>query len=223
MVRLTKGHVRFVATVLMCAACHAGASSGDDCERAARKLAARIGAEMGSNVFNETDYAAQCRERTNPRHLTAVHDRKQVDCVLGADSDNDLISCMKVSKTTEASVMLKAVGDALQSVVRTAHTVPTGTASSASTGDLCALSRREVKADWSAPVWKMMHVDFIDHPGSFDNPQYALSYAGDSSGFRVEAVGDADCDGKPATWILTGTVVDGEAKTTIQLPPLGVH
>jgi hypothetical protein len=194
---------------------HLAHNGGDDCQQAAHKIASRVSAEMGSsNEFDEAGYAAKCRDRTNPRHLTAAHYRKEIDCVLKADSDDALIECMKMSEVREASLILNTIGHAVAGIVQRSHNIPLGNASSTSTRDLCAIAHREVRPDWSADLWRAMHIDFMERPEQFDNPQYAVTYEGDANGFHVEAVGDTDCNGRAATWKLDGKLVNGELETT---------
>lgn len=212
--------VQSALAVVLCANCRGGAS-GDECQQAAHKIASRVSTEMGPGHFDEAQYAAQCRDHTDPRHLTAAHYRKEVDCVLNANSDEAVIDCMKRTKVSEATVMLKSIGDAVKSIARSSHGIPVGNAASTASRDLCALSRREVKPDWSADLWRGLHIAFMDAPDKFDNPQYLVTYVGEASEFHAEAVGDTDCDGSAATWQLDGRLVDGDLKTTWQLPSIG--
>jgi hypothetical protein len=52
-----------------------------------------------------------------------------------------------------------------------------------------------------------------------DEPfRYRYSYESDGQTFTATAVGDPDCDGKPGTYTLTGSVDNGNPKVELKEP-----
>ena len=67
-------------------------------------------------------------------------------------------------------------------------------------------------AAWSNPVWQA--IEF-----SVDEPHlYRYSYESDGKTFTAKAMGDLDCDGTEAVWVMKGTADNGNPTITIEEP-----
>src|SRR5258706_4607657 len=189
---------------LLCVVFVVACKGGDDCERVYDKMASAISELKGM----KDKFVDECRKN---------HDKFVADpvmkCVLDASGDSAVSACMKKSfedyssksKSTEAALQLNKLGKMAKVAYATNAEFPKGKANTLPPGDTCCKGDKgkcPVTAEWgSDPVWKSLEFS-IDEPSL-----YRYSYESkDGKSFTATAVGDADCDGKNATYTLTGTI-----------------
>jgi len=201
-----------------------GCKKGDDCEQVFGKMSSAMKEVAGM----KDKFLDQCRKD---------HDKFVADpamkCIIDASGDDAVRACLKKSfedygsksKATEAALQLNKLGKNLKVAAVTNNAFPKGKAKTlpaAASGDTCCggdKGKCAVSTEWANdPVWK--ELDFqIDEPSL-----YRYSYEStDGQTFTATAVGDTDCDGKLATYTLTGKIEGGAATTNLVKPPDGVY
>ena len=195
--------------------------SGDDCERAVRKMSRlkEKAAERRRKQRAEAPPAdefqrevAKCRELLQARRIGAKAHRVSLDCVLAASDDGALLDCMRRGRTSEAEVVLARIGERAVAQHQRNAAFPSGTVGPTPSEASCRGGMEGVVPDWSAPLWQTLGVDFIDPL------QFQFTYTGTADGFVATAEGDLDCDGATITYTLTGKVVRGKPETTLERP-----
>ena len=151
--------------------------------------------------------------------------------ILAAVAIPAFLEYMKRSKTTEASLNLNKIGKASKRVKGEIGTYPveTGAMLPAASGSCCGQSGGTTQvnnkctptpaafndsAGWS-------HLEFsVDEPNIYN---YTYTPSGGTA-FSALGVGDADCDGKLATFTMLGTTTgQGNAAVSLVPPPAGVY
>ncbi len=210
-----------IALVLLAGAC----KKGDDCEQAYSKMSSAMPDMAKADLKDK--FVDQCRKD---------HDKFAADpdmkCILAASGDDAVKACLKKgfedyrskSKATEAAMQLNKLGKQLKIAFNETGAFPTGKAKTlpAATGESCCGSpdnKCAVSTEWvTDPVWKGLEFT-IDEP-----TLYRYTYEStDGKTFTATAVGDTDCDGKLATYKLTGTAEGGNPTVTLEKPPAGVY
>jgi hypothetical protein len=155
-------------------------------------------------------------------------------CMLDARSDAAASECMKGgmktyanrSKAAEAEINLNMIGRRAKTAfdetgaypLGTAKTLPPGNGALGCCGGGADNTCAESSTEWANdPVWKVLDFEV------FGTSRYRYSYASaDGTSFTATAVGDVDCDGKTATFTLTGMRgADGSPTTALAKPGAG--
>ena len=130
---------------------------------------------------------------------------------------------IKRSKSSPAEVELNVIGHDLKRTFNETSAYPIGDAALLPAGPCCGQHANRCAIDPAAfandPVWKQ--IDFVPD----DPTQYQFRYhSDDGKTATVEAIGDIDCDGKPAVYTLHVSVTPGGTpKTELEPPPAGVY
>lgn len=197
---------------------------GDDCTQVFDKMASAMKEVAGV----KDKFIEQCRKD----HDKFVAD-PQMKCILDASGDDAVKACLtkafkdygSKSKATEASLQLNRLGKALKLKYAENSAFPIGkskTLPAGGTGEGCCGTpdnKCAVSTEWATdPVWKALEF-------SIDDPSlYRYTYEStDGKTFKATAVGDTDCDGKAATFTLTGTADNGAPAVNLEKPPEGVY
>jgi type IV pilus assembly protein PilA len=156
--------------------------------------------------------------------------------ILAAVAIPAFLEYMKRGKTTEASLNLNKISKAAKRVKGEIGTYPGESSSTlvpSTTGSCCGQSGGtgavNNKCDpnpnaFTTAGGAFAHLEFsVDEPSIYSY-EYTPDSATNTSGFTANAVGDADCDTKPATFSLVGTTTAaGNPATNIIPPPAGVY
>jgi hypothetical protein len=203
-----------------------GCKKGDDCEQVYGKMSSAIKEVAGANMKDK--FLAQCHKD---------HDKfaadPQMKCILDASGDDAVRACLKKgfedysskSKATDASMQLMKLGKMAKVKYIETGAFPIGKAKvlpAAASGDTCCGGEKgkcAVSTEWASdPIWKALEFS-VDEPSL-----YRFSYEGtDGKTFTATAVGDADCDGKAATFTLNGTSENGGPAINLVRPPEGAY
>ncbi|MFT3692065.1 MAG: hypothetical protein QM831_02910 [Kofleriaceae bacterium] len=125
------------------------------------------------------------------------------------------------SMATEAKLNLNKISKLAKVKAAEASKFPAGTAAATPAGKCCDGPDHKCAVDAAAfakdPVWQALEFS-VDEPS-----RYQYSYTGTDTAFTAMAVGDLDCDGKMATYVMTGTLgPDGmPGKAELTEPPAG--
>jgi hypothetical protein len=141
--------------------------------------------------------------------------------VLAAVAVPAFMDYMKRSKKTEVSVTLNRLGKGLKVYYIENATFPVGDAPLLPAKACCGQPQNKCPADPKAfqddKVWSA--IDFV-----LDEPtMYQYSYHSDGKTAVVQAIGDLDCDGSPATYTLKASADAGNPSFVIDAPPPGVY
>jgi hypothetical protein len=152
--------------------------------------------------------------------------RASVVCALsGCNGKDDHGTRANVSPAT---IMLNRIGKSARRTYVETSAFPKGTSAELPTkpagagGGCCAAPDHKcpVTNDWAAdPVWSALDIS-LDEPS-----EYRFEYeSADGTSFKATAVGDLDCDGTEATYVLEGRVDGaGEPALHITAPPAGAR
>ncbi len=128
---------------------------------------------------------------------------------------------MKRSKASEASLNLNRIGKSLKMFYGENAKLPVGDAPLTPAKHCCGQPANKCAPDVAAwhtdKIWSALDME-IDEPTI-----YQYRYHSDGKTATVEAVGDADCDGNPATFVLTVTSDGGQIHEILIPPPSGVY
>ena len=216
------------------AGCKGGAvPSCDEAIAKAVKAVPKLGYKKGIK-----DAVAECVDEKWPDAFRS--------CIADIKDEKDAAACvatseghMKKSKATEAGMELNAIGkmqkrnygESSSFTVGNAAFLPTGanaktgccgqkggteSAPGTTVNNKCPATSSAFKAD---PQWSAMGFS-VD-----EESIYGYSFVGSSAtSFTAYAIGDADCDGIPATFTLQGTI-DAAGNPSVNLinPPAGVY
>ncbi|MEO8843542.1 MAG: prepilin-type N-terminal cleavage/methylation domain-containing protein [Kofleriaceae bacterium] len=156
--------------------------------------------------------------------------------ILAAVAIPAFLEYMKRGKTTEASLNLNKISKAAKRVKGEIGTYP-GEASAtllpASGGSCCGQSGGTGAVNnkctptpdaFTAAASGFAHLEFsVDEPSIYSY-NYNPDSATNTTGFTANAVGDADCDTKLATFALIGTTTNaGNPSTNIVPPASGIY
>jgi prepilin-type N-terminal cleavage/methylation domain-containing protein len=156
--------------------------------------------------------------------------------ILAAVAIPAFLEYMKRGKTTEASLNLNKISKAAKRVKGEIGTYP-GESSAAlvpkASGTCCgesggtnAVNNKCTPAPdaFTTASGAFAHLEFsVDEPSIY-NYNYVPDSATNTTGFTAQAVGDADCDTKLATFNLIGTTTAaGNPATNIVPPPNGTY
>jgi len=215
------------------AGCHGGGAPS--CDEAVTKAA-----KVVPDIKGTADAVAICVvDKWSDEMRSCIANIKEEKEAKACVEKYDHSDYMKKSKATEASEQLNALGK-LQKMtygenssftVGNAAFLPTG--ASAKTGccggkggtegvagtavnNKCTATPSAFKAD---PQWNAMGFEVGEES------IYGYSFVGTSAtSFTAYAIGDADCDGNPATFTLQGTITaDGNPSVNLIKPPAGVY
>ena len=132
-------------------------------------------------------------------------------------------SYMHRAKHNEAEIELNVIAKQLKRGFGETGAYPTGRSQLLPAGPCCGKPDNKCAADPDAfakdPIWKQLEL-------APDEPtQYQFRYqSADGKTATVEAIGDVDCDGTPATYTLRMSVTGaGNPQAEIQAPPAGVY
>lgn len=118
----------------------------------------------------------------------------------GAKEADDYI---RRSKLSEGRATLKVMSRNAKVIVDEKGALPVGTVGPTPAQPCCSFADQMCPAsstDWQHPIWEQLYAA-IDMPGRF---QY--TYRSDGTSFTATASADVQCDGKPVTYTITGTV-----------------
>ncbi len=212
----------------------------DDCKKFVDKMMPQMKAiAPGEKLTDEdgTKILEICRK--NPSRLDSDPSAK---CVLAADSDEAVRQCLAKGygdyqakgKVTEAGSALDQIGKGAKRAYGETGAFPIGSSkllpannANSDVGAGCCGGKSDgqkinnkcpASKDWASdPVWSALGFS-ID-----DASAYRYQYdSKDGKTFTATAVGDADCDGQPATFTLTGKLdAAGNPTTELTKPPAG--
>ncbi|MEO6777362.1 MAG: hypothetical protein ABI467_30825 [Kofleriaceae bacterium] len=123
------------------------------------------------------------------------------------------------SKASGVALALNQLGKHLEAYYRDNATFPIGDAPLTPDKPCCGQpgNKCAVTPSMFAGVWQKL--DFqLDEPTI-----YRFGYHSDGKTVEITAVGDADCDGKEATYTLEAAAPNGKPTTAIVPPPAGVY
>lgn len=125
------------------------------------------------------------------------------------------MSYTKKSKVTEAALQLNKLGKNAKTAYIVNAEFPKGTVGPTPAKSCCEGPNMKCAPDpaaWSNPVWQA--IEF-----SVDEPHlYRYSYESDGKTFTAKAMGDLDCDGTEAVWVMKGTADNGNPSISIEEP-----
>ena len=211
--------MKYLALVLALVAC----KKPDDCTRLFDVMSKTVPDPRLGGAKEK--FLEQCRK--DPKYL----DDPMAKCVLAAANDQDATACLKKgfedylgkSKATEAGLVLnKLAKNAKRAAIETGS-FPQGKAKTLPDVPTCCGGDKGKCAptnEWANdPIWRLL--DFsIDEPTLF---RYSYESPTGKT-FTALAVGDADCDGKLATYTLTGKIDEsGGPATVLTRPPEGIY
>jgi Tfp pilus assembly protein PilE len=140
--------------------------------------------------------------------------------ILSAVAIPAFMDYMKRSKRTEANLQLNKLGKNLKRAYIENAMFPIGTAPLTPAQPCCGQPNnrcRAVPEQYAAsPVWRALDFE-IDEPTLF---QYSYTSSADGQHFTAKAVGDLACNGRIITYVLEGSVVQGNPTITLTEPPL---
>jgi len=156
--------------------------------------------------------------------------------ILAAVAIPAFLEYMKRGKTTEASLNLNKIAKAAKRVKGEIGTYPgesSATLIPSNTGSCCGQSGGTGAVNnkcsptpdaFTAAGGAFAHLEFsVDEPSIYSY-NYVPDSATNTTGFTAQAVGDADCDTKLATFNLVGTTTAaGNPATNIVPPPNGTY
>ncbi len=216
------------------AGCHGGgAPSCDEAVDKAAKVAPRLAAKKAEGI-------AECvRDKWSDEIRSCVANIKEAEDAAACMAKSHGDDYTKKAKATEASEELNALGK-LQKMnyaenssftAGNAAFLPTGanaktgccggkggteTTPGTAVNNKCTATPSAFKAD---PQWSAMGFEVGEES------IYGYSFVGTSAtSFTAYAIGDADCDGNPATFTLQGTIdAAGNPSVNLIKPPAGVY
>ena len=219
--------MRSLATLaILSTAFFAHDAGADDCEVAYAKSHAVFAARQATEPAAEL---AQCREEVakHPKATSTVHCIATLPDKSPGPADLDTCVARFATGEEQANAWLHVIIDRAEQYRAVHHAFPVGKASQLPAWPDAKLPaccggpdhRCAPTAAWDkAPVWKELGFRVIDAS------TYAYAYESNGKTFTIRAVGDADCDGKLATYTLTGAIgSDGKLALHASLPPHGTH
>ena len=209
-----------MAAALATAAC---GGKGDDCERFWSKTASTM-AQMANSKLPpnaKEKFLEQCRDGDKMKKDPVFK------CVLDASGENAVNACMQKafgeytrdSKRSEAELNLNKLAKNLKVHHTVEATFPVGKVGPTPAESCCQSQGKCSTTEWATnPVWQALEFS-IDEPH-----QYRYSYESDGKTVTALAIGDLDCDDKPATYKLEMSVgADGVATSSITPPEKGAY
>ncbi len=223
---------RLLLCVLLAPTSACGNKTSDTCAQLFDRMASvmkDMPIPAGKSIGEAKDkFLGECRK--NPDKVLKDPVAK---CMVEAKSDAAAAECMKggmktyanSSKAAEAAANLNAIARRAKTTFVETGAYPTGTAKTlpadnGSTGCCGGDGKCAQSTEWASdPVWKAL--DFEVSTASY----YRYSYGSvDGKSFTATAVGDVDCDGKTATFTLTGAHgADGSPTTELAKPEAGAY
>jgi len=218
---------KLLALVVALAAC---GGNGDKCSKVFDKLAPVFEKEAKGPKLDRTKEIEHCKQQLKDH----PEREKEMDCILGLGGTptmGDLMACsakkstdgkdgfkdyQDKSKATEAKLMLNKIGKSAKLIFAETSKFPIGNAPLTPATECCKGDGAKCQPDpkaWTAGPWAAMEFT-IDEPH-----RYRYSYeSADGTTFTATAVGDLDCDGKPQTFTLKGSIDAGNPKVELQEP-----
>ena len=210
--------MRFLIAVAVLAGC----SKGDDCERLVDKMLPVLKETGAPEKALDRDKAiGECRQ-----NIDKVKNDPTMKCMLDANDKDAVKACMKIGmedyvkkgRKSEAALQLNKLGKNLKMAYMEKAEFPKGKAKMLPAATCCGQPNNKCAvvphAEWAAdPIWAALDFE-IDEPNLF---QYG--YESDGKTFKAIAVGDLDCDTTMITYVLDGSVVDGNVTTKLTEPP----
>ena len=138
--------------------------------------------------------------------------------ILAAVAIPAFMDYMKKGKSSEAELQLAKIKTNTKAAFNTDSSYPAVTAAVTPTSNCCTQNAGGKKkcavaaADWGTASWQAL--DFqLDEPFYF---QY--QYTGTANTYTANAIGDLDCDGTAITYVLAGTVNNGNPSSSLTKP-----
>jgi hypothetical protein len=113
---------------------------------------------------------------------------------------------LRKSKQLEGRVKLKGISRNAKQIVADTGTLPVGSVGPTPVQPCCSSADKKCPVnqdEWKHAIWDQLSV-YADAPHYF---QY--SYKSDGKSFTATATGDVLCEGKPATFTITGAIENG--------------
>ena len=213
---------QLLALVVALAAC---GGNGDKCSKVFDKMAPMLEKEAKGPKLDRDKEIGNCKQKLKDH----PEREKEIDCILaisGTPTMGDLAACASKdkgfkdyqdkSKATEAKLMLNKIGKSAKLIFGETSKFPVGSAPLTPATECCKGEGGKCQPDpkaWTAGPWAAMEFT-IDEPH-----RYRYSYeSADGTTFTATAVGDLDCDGKPQTFTLKGSIDAGNPKVELQEP-----
>lgn len=211
-----------VAVLVAVAAC---GGKGDDCERFWAKTAPTIakldpGKKMPADAKDQ--FLKRCRDGDKMKKDPVFR------CVLDASGDTAVNDCMtkafgdyaKAGKRSEATLNLNKLAKNLKVHHAMEGSFPVGKVGPTPADSCCkGEGAKCTTTEWATDeMWQKLEFS-VDEPH-----QYRYAYESDGKTVTALAIGDLDCDEKPATYKLQMTVTaDGVATSDITPPEKGAY